>query len=596
MNDLQRIRKHYLKNKSKILKYAALSFLFLLVAMAIIGFRVLHPYYFLFSMPFLFLSVRYAVSAFLIDRDKVAKSPSVVFGKKIFVTYKKTIFFVVTLGIIFYIFAQLFPGGANQFDTMKDDEVTLYVDQSVDVATLLLDNLETTGNELLSSGLLSKDTLTVDELEYLQAKWNEFLQTALDSETMTEVHRYFADISYFRMENEHAKSFTISYALYLKKYELFGGIISAVSGNDRVIKALNEYSSVFGAKNSYYDIRDRHVAKNTLLRRNFGRLYLWFIEKTVSTKEFGVNYGTLLRESKESYRYLITHATNIAEVVVIKYSNDVENGLFERWFPIQKNVANALGNIKVSSRTTTLISIEQVKEMKPFLLPGDIFVQRRNWYASNVGIPGFWPHSALHLGTLEEASIFFKDVFPVDGYASFSELVKNKYPHLYEKYIGADKDGYKYAVIEGLAPGIILQSLEKSAKADYIGVLRPRLSKEDKFKALLRAFENYGKPYDYNFDFETRDEIVCSELVYDAYITSIKKQGVSFRLSLTAGRKMLSPNDMVKKFYEERGKSAQELDFVYFIDGNESLGSAFVKDEISFSTTWTRPKFSRRLE
>lgn len=596
IKDIHAIRSYYLKNKKKVLKFLSLAFLYIFLAMAIVGFRVLYPYHLLFSMPFLVLGIRYTFSAFLLNRNEVTRSASYSIFKKILKKYEKIIFILVTIGIVFYIFSKVLPSDADPFQDMKKEEITLYVDQSIGLATVLLDRLETTGNELLGSGLLEKKELSIDELSELQSKWNQFLHAAKDSEDVTDIHRYFGKISYFSMPDEHAKSFVISYSLYLKKYELFGRIIEKVGTSERVTKALNEYSDVFGAKNSYYDVRDRHIGTDTFLRRNLGRAYISFLELTVDDADFGNNYATLLRENKKSYKYLTTHIWNTVEAVAINSADNVENGLFNSWFPIQKNVANTMGNINISKRHSAFITHDQIVEMKPLLRPGDIFVERRNWYVSNVGIPGFWPHAALHVGTLEETNTFFKDLFPRDGFNSFKDLVKNKYPRLYEKYQGKDDSGYSYAMIEGQAPGIILLSLEESASADYVGVLRPRLSKENVLKAVLRSFENYGKPYDYNFDFETRDEIVCSELVYDAYLSHNGKKGITFELGLTSGRKMVSPNDMVKKFYDEKGTAKQELNFVYFIDGNESLEKAFVKDESSFSTTWTRPKFSKFQE
>ena len=49
-----------------------------------------------------------------------------------------------------------------------------------------------------------------------------------------------------------------------------------------------------------------------------------------------------------------------------------------------------------------LISPEQLEDIRAELRPGDILVERRNWYISNSLLPGFWPHTALYLGSYEE--------------------------------------------------------------------------------------------------------------------------------------------------------------------------------------------------
>lgn len=582
--------------KRAIAKNVLYASLFLLVAMAIIGLRFLFPYHFLASLPFLFLSLVHVFRIVRTTHEKLNTTERYVATRKFLYTYYRYFFVLLCICIVGYISAKVIPSDSHPFENLSTSEINTFVDESVDVSVLHFDRLHITGNELIESGLLTKQELSADEQAELLALWNEFLSATRDSEEVTDIHRYFAQISYWDMRDAHTKSFMVSYGLYLKKYEMFGRIIDAVGTEDRIIKALNEYSPVFEGKDAYSHIRERYVDKDSFIRRTFGRGYAWFLGATVDTSTYGEDYRALARGAKESHAHIISHLPTTALILAHKYQSDVENSLFKGWFPIQMNVADTMEKVHLSARHETFISREQIHEMRPFLEPGDILIERRNWHLSNVGIPGFWPHAALHLGTLEEAETYFSDVFPYEGFDTYNELLSSRFPDFYNRYASENTEGDPYAVIEGLAAGIILQSLETSAKADYLGVLRPRLTKEEKLAALIRAIGNYGKPYDYNFDFETRDEIVCSELVYDAYLPHNGYGGIDFELTVTSGRKMISPNAMVEKFYREQGNADRDLDFVYFLDGSEELDRAFVKDEGAFSTTWTRSKFSNLQE
>ena len=89
---------------------------------------------------------------------------------------------------------------------------------------------------------------------------------------------------------------------------------------------------------------------------------------------------------------------------IAKNAKDIlKEDSFRAWFPIQKRVSEWMGDTKVR-RTPSLITEEDLDKMRKSLAPGDILLERRNWYLSNAGLPGFWPHAALYIGTLDERS------------------------------------------------------------------------------------------------------------------------------------------------------------------------------------------------
>jgi len=583
---------YFFRNKNKVLKTLFFSLFFFILTIAFVGLKVFYPYHFLISLVFLIISIRFFIKSFLIDRKKIAKSQLFSAVKNFFVRNKILLIMILLLFIGVYMLWTVIPHSGNPFQGLSDQQRGELIGTDVEIATVLLDNLELTGNDLINSPLLKKKILTADEAQEFQNKWNIFLSVAIESEKVTDVHKYFTRINIFSHPQEHAESFMVSYSLYIKKFELFHKLISQIDGNDTAIKQLNEYSKVFGSKDSYDDVLDRFFSSDSLVRRNLGRSYIFFLEVVLRNDSLDEGYFVLEGESIKSYSYLLKNVFSTTVNAAKEKRYRLEKDLSGIWFPVQKNVANMMGNSYVSNRHDKFISLEQISELKKALEPGDILVQRRNWYASNVGIPGFWAHGALYTGTLQDMHVYFDELFPTNEYQSLDELLEKEYPKFWEQFKGTDMNNHPYAVIEGKSPGIIVQSLEESAHADYLAALRPRLSKKDKLESILRAFESFGKPYDYNFDFETRDELVCSELIYDAYQPIGEKKGLHFELTMTSGRKIVSPNDMVKKYYNERDREDRELDFVYFLDGNEELSKAFVKDEEAFMLTWQRPKYS----
>jgi hypothetical protein len=223
-----------------------------------------------------------------------------------------------------------------------------------------------------------------------------------------------------------------------------------------------------------------------------------------------------------------------------------------------------------------LITSEQVEELRRELRPGDILIERRNWYMTNCFLPGFWPHAALYLGTAEELERL--------GVAADPRAA----PHM-PAFESLDERGHAHAVLEAIGEGVIFTSLEHSVgEADAVAILRPVLSDEALREALSRALSHRGKPYDFDFDFATSDKLVCTELIFRAYdgILEIPE------MDTIMGQKRLPASGYVRMWAEGRSTGDPQLELVRFLDFDEKAGVAREADEATLIETLDRSRFT----
>lgn len=578
--------------------FGVLGYLFL--ALLFLGSRLLFPLH--LPLGFIFLILAAGKIRKILRRRSVREGVEVLKKKTLgqVIAHKILVISLVVAFLTLYAFVSLIPMDRDVFTGKPFVEISKVVESDTIIAAQQIDMLEVTGEALLNNIALYKRGLSAEEREKLKHDWDVFLGAAIASEEVTEVHRYFHQIPFFGARELQVRSFTISYSLYMKKFVYFHKIITAVDDNAEVRAVLNEHSRAFGAKDSYSDVVARYLAGNSFLRRNIGYLYHTFFSPQPEEVDLP-EYRILLQSSEESYRYVFAHMFSNLTVRTVIYRQRFGDTVGNSWLPVQKTVfVDTIGNVHVGDRKEKLITREDIKTMKRDLLPGDIFVARKNWYASNVGIPGFWAHAGIYTGTLDEMDTHFAELFPRvyrgSSYDSFRELLAGEFPKVYESYVENDEYGYLPSVVESETRGTRIQSVEHSASVDYFGVVRARVSREDVFLSLLRAYAHHGKSYDYRFDMRTTDEIFCSELVADAFAVTGEKEGIHFPRSVVSGMEIVTPNSIVAKFAKEAGTPDAELSFVYFLDGNESVLKTEVGTEADFMKTHERPKFSFMLE
>ena len=574
--------------KKKLLIMSIISILIVFVAIFIVGMKIFYPFHTVVGITVYVLSYIPFIHRIVLSKKTWKKYRYYKFVGKFYKKEKRRLFVAVIASFFVIGFFWLHPLDERPFAGMTDDQLKQMISDDMHLSITAMDYLETSGKNLLAK-LENKDANVYEKKEIL-ASFEDFLKAVAFSESLTDRHRYFASLPY-RMWDERVSSFLISYSLYVKKYEIVHRIMTDVSDNELQKKLLNQYVSFADQDNVYNEMVTRFYHPKTRLRLSLGYLYAW----TFASPDRDGEFNLLRQKSKESYSYLRSNFFSTIAHTGKVFLDDSELKIFEVWFPIQKSVANAMGHTILTARGVEgFITIEQAIEMGQAMEPGDIVLQRRNWHLSNIGIPGFYSHAALYTGSMEKMDEYFASEFPYLGFDKFSEYVKSTFPKVYAAYFVKDEHGYTGEIMEAIEPGVVLQSLAKSLDADFVVALRPNLlNKKDKLLALAVAFEEFGKPYDYNFDFDTTDTLVCSELVHNSYTENLpSKNGVHFDIPIVSGRKMLAPINIAEKYVSEKDAARPELTFVYFLKGNESSQKSRVATEAEFIETVSWSKFS----
>jgi hypothetical protein len=383
---------------------------------------------------------------------------------------------------------------------------------------------------------------------------------------------YYSSYETIPREDLRFKGFLLAYASGLTLFREGIMLVTTFRDRPRARAKLNEPEPVWGIPPGIFETVFSNMASSANVRL-LGEAWRYYTDQLPRMAHLGLmeesEYGWLHDTIRAQQRFI---EENAIDIWAGKWDILWRQVHVLRSIPTYNAVAilgTFLGSVKIWI-SGPLISRVQIQELKHLLQPGDILLERRNWYLSNGFLPGFWTHMALYVGTAEDLERW--------GLVE-SPFVRQRL----ESYRRPDRHGNERRVIEVVASGVVFSSLEEAA-ADYLAVFRPRVSEVRKNVAIARAFSHYGKPYDFDFDFFSTDKLVCSELVYRAYDEFIQGEGVRFPLIRILGRDTLPPDEVVRMFARERSMDgeleafglppARQLDLVIFLDGDTMSGSA----------------------
>jgi hypothetical protein len=426
------------------------------------------------------------------------------------------------------------------------------------------------------------------EKEMLWQTWKSYLDYLLALDAIDHYHRDF----YRLPKDQRARSFLAGYSAFLAKYRFSLELLEGARNNPLLDTILNEPVPELGLpEGTYARIKFRYL--NVAIATDFAARRVLY--ETMSSAASDSQRQALDADTKFIWKMGAGKGEALTAANALKI---IQNAGDSAWFPVQAGVAEWMGDTKVHRKNRSLISEEQIQKLNLRLLPGDVMLTRREWYLSNVGLPGFWPHAALYVGTPEERKRFFADP-EVAAWVreqkiesgDLEELLKARSPDAYARGLEPQEKNHHARVLEAMSEGVSFTAIEHSADADSLVVLRPLLPKTEKAIALLRAFHYAGRPYDFNFNFATDSELVCTELVYKAYEPSAGRQGLKFPLIEMLGRPLLPANEIARQFDADSTHSVAQFELVAFLDGYEREGKAKESGLKEFRESWRRPKW-----
>ena len=173
----------------------------------------------------------------------------------------------------------------------------------------------------------------------------------------------------------------------------------------------------------------------------------------------------------------------------------------------QSLISAWIGDTKIRAprQGEPLIRPEQVEEIRKKLKPGDVLLERRNWFLSNA-FPA-WLLAAL--GDLCGHRRRFEGPGSGPGCARAAALGGVCAPRCEgaracHHRVGQRRGGVHVAGAFG-------------GRGGRGGVSAATVGRGSIREAMARAFSHVGKPYDFEFDFFSTDKLVCTELVFRSY-------------------------------------------------------------------------------
>jgi hypothetical protein len=389
----------------------------------------------------------------------------------------------------------------------------------------------------IKTQLEQKKPLSGDDLEIMNIGITEHLKLRKELLEVAESHECWLDgteqewIARGVSPESRLNGVMMSLSSAFLLYDNYLLSISLFEGDAKLRRLLNEADPGYAVKSAA--LAKVTLSYNSINNRSRARRAIKFYEREAKRFNQSVDanpetaYINLLIKQSPSYSMVRTWSPFYVVGRKVGFlggvTEDTLSGLERNGVSLFSMVfGNAVG--LVETRKGKLYRMGPVKgQLNDTLQAGDILLEKTPFRLTDKLIPGYWGHAAVWIGSEKE----------------LRELGIWDNP-LVSRYHGQIRQGR--GVIEALRSGVEMNKLDQFVNIDSIGVLRKQtIGKEERGKVILQALRQVGKPYDFNFDVESKERVYCSKLVYLTY------SGVEWPTKKSLGRTTFTPDDVANR-------------------------------------------------
>ena len=333
-----------------------------------------------------------------------------------------------------------------------------------------------------------------------------------------------------RKYNDRLKGTMLSLSASLVLYDNYLTMISIFEEDEELRRFLN-------SRDSGYKIRQNQLAEvtksyNSIENRVRVKELIKFYEKQKKKTDFSkdkeLNYLNKLIENSFSYKMTRKFSPLLVAGRKLKFMHAITSDSLHELAKNEFNLFSKLFGNSVGIVETRKGKLYNRKDVLDYLTNQlqacDILLEKTPFRLTDKFIPGHWGHAAIWIGTEKE----------LKKLGIWNHPVVTPYQAIIKK---------GYCIVEALRPGVQLNTLRHFMNIDDIAIVRPELNTNQLAERVILSLRQVGKEYDFNFDVETTDKIVCSELIYTVYIN------IDWPTGKTLGRYTISPDNVAEKTF-----------------------------------------------